>query len=295
MSSMLVALLAAGAVGETEIQAAAPEYRHSSFGVLSTLGIGSGLEGDHLAGELGLQLFGLRAFDRRWLVYWDAALAMKLGGLANQHPYFFFGGGVARATAELGRRLLPEQDWSAYLSLRGAGSVSVLGTPGLSLSGLNTLNNSDGFGGVTAGALARASLGASYLSGGGHASFVLALFFQESLRAPRTNTPGRAFSEVGLSARLDLEESFTLAVEAVLGTTPQVGDAALHATTQTSHVEASGFLRKTFHNGVWLGLAASFGRDTARVVYEGGGAFDTARPPDFAVTASLGLPVGVKP
>jgi hypothetical protein len=286
--NLALALLAAASVETTA--AAEPELHHSSFGVLADLGIGSGLAGDHLAGDLGLQLFGLRDYDRRWLLFWDAALTVKLGGLANEHPYMFFGGGVVRASAELGRRLLPDDTWSAYVSLRGAASLALLGAPGV--SNLSTINDADGFGGLTTGATVRASLGPSYLE---HArSLVFALFFQESLRAPRTNTPGLAFTDVGLSLRFDLPERFTLAVEGLVGLTPNAPNAALGLTTQYSHAEASGFLRKTFHNGVWLGLAMSFGRDSARVAYDSGQSFDTARPPDFEVAASFGFPIGVK-
>jgi hypothetical protein len=294
MLPLLLAAVAATPGVESVEAPASPVYRHSSFGVLSALAIGTGLEGDHLSGELGLQVFGLRSFgERRWLVFWDGTLALKLGGLANEYPYRFFGGGVLRASSELGRRVPSAGAWAAYGSVRGAVALQALGTPGVDLWALNTINNSDGFGGATAQGAARASAGASYLALG--TSFVTALFFQQELRAPRSNTPWRAFSELGVSARVDLEERFSIAVEALFGVTPQAFDPALGVSTRTDTLQASGFLRKTFRNQMWLGVSASIGRDGARVGYAGGATFDTARPLDFALAASFGVPVGVKP
>jgi hypothetical protein len=53
-----------------------------------------------------------------------------------------------------------------------------------------------------------------------------------------------------------------------------------------------GYLRKTFHNGIWFGLAASYGRDTHQLSYDAGQTFNSAQPPTFLAALQFGLPIG---
>jgi hypothetical protein len=285
------AALADEVVDTAELHAAIPpQYRYSQFGPLLSAEIGSALSGDHLAGDLGLQTFGVREFNRTSLAFWDAALTGRLGGFANQHPFFFFGGGSFRGSGELGRRIVPQATWSAYLSGRLDGDLTIMATPTTGIGTLNTINNTDGFGGITADLGARFSGGVSYLKD--RRSFVVTLFLQESLHAPRTIAPGYAFTEGGLKARYDIADSFTLWVEGVLGTTPAVGNAALNLATRTVDMNVSGQLRKTFHSGLFLGLSVSYGRYVHILNYSGGSTINAAEPPTFLTLAYVGFSFG---
>jgi hypothetical protein len=271
-----------------------PRYHYSSFGPMLSVDLGSGMPGDHLAGDLGFQTFGVREFNRTWLSFWDAALAVRLGGLANQHPFFFFGGGTGRGSGELGRRIVPENDWSPYVSGRLDGDLTIMATPSANgLSGLNMINNSDGFGGITGNLNARLSGGISFLRQ--RRSFVATLFLQEALRAPRTYTPGYAFTEGGLLARYDIADSFTLWVEGIVGSTPETANTALAATERTITMNVSGALRKTFGNGIWFSVGLSYGRDTHTLSYTNGQSYGSAQPPTFLAAVALGIPLGGKP
>jgi hypothetical protein len=267
------------------------KFKTSSFGPMLSLGIGSGLSGDYLVGELGFQMFGVRELSREWIVYWDAAIAFRTGGLGNEHPYFFFAGGSAHGIGELGRRFFANNPWSPYLSVRGQGHISLMADPSVGM--LDTINDSAGFGGLVADASLRVSAGASYLDS--RHLFVVTIFAQEQLRGPEGITSGDAFTEAGLSVRYDIADSFAIYVEGIYGAAPATFRPGLNTRDSTSRMEASGFLRKLFHNGIWLALAVSYGRDTDTLSYDGGGTFFSANPPDFAVTASFGVPIGVRP
>jgi hypothetical protein len=168
-----------------------------------------------------------------------------------------------------------------------------MATPSVGVSGLNMINNSDGFGGVTANLAPRLSGGMSFLRQ--RRSFVVTLFLQETLRAPRTYTPGYAFTEGGLLARYDVADSFTIWVQGVLGLTPESVDTKLNATTRTFDMYLSGSLRKTFHNGIWLQVNLSYGRDTHTISYAGGLSYNTALPPNFLGGLAFGIPLGGRP
>jgi hypothetical protein len=259
------------------------------FGPQLLAGLEARSSGDVLLGELGVRLFGLRALDdRRWLQLFDGELGFRGGVLANQHPYTDFFGGRISADFEQGYRFSPGQTWSPFLSARANARLQVMGHPGLPLSQLNLINSSDGFGGITLDGNVRVSGGFSLLNGG--QSLLLTAFVQEALRAPRLTASGAAFTEFGLSLRSDGSRSFVIGVEALGGLTPTATNSELAFTEQSFRLEASGFLRKMFENGLWLGLSVSYGRDSHHQLYtQSKTAFDTINAPDFSALLSFGF------
>jgi hypothetical protein len=265
-------------------------YHYSSFGPMLTAELGSSMSGDHVAGQLGFQTFGLKTSNRTWLTFWDADIAVRLGGFGNEHPFFFFGGGSGHGMGELARRVLPQSKWSPYISGRLEGDLSVMATPVTSINTLNTINSTDNFGGIVADAAARLTIGMSYLKA--RRSFVVSVFLQESLHAPRIVQPGYAFTEGGLLGRYDIADSFTLFVEAILGTTAPANIPGLNATNRTVDMNVAGTLRKQFKNGIWFAAQLSYGRYTHQVVYATGGTYYPADPPVFTAVLAFGIPLG---
>jgi len=290
---VLLAVLTTSLCWSAEVAPAPPTeelpYRDITLSPMVTAGLGLGLVGDDLVGELGARTVGLEALDgKHWLVQWDGLLAFRGGVLASTNPYASFLGGSGHGFAELGYRFQPESSRSGYLAGRLAANLQVMAHPGLPMSELNTLNNSDGFGGVTLDGAVRVAGGVSLLDG--DRSLLLVGFLQEALVAPGLVTGGAAFTEVGLGTRFDLARSFTVVVEALVGSTPPVPNAALQATDSTIRLQVIGEVRKTFASGVWLGLAGSYTRDSDRLVYTVPAvAYDSARPGTIAVTLSFGV------
>lgn len=295
---VLLAVLAAAVCWAAEPPPAAslseeePEpYRDVTLSPTLTGGLGLGLIGDHLVGELGARTLGLEVmYGRRWLLQWDGLVAFRGGVLANTIPYTSFLGGSSHGFAELGFRFQPQSPRSAYLGGRLAANLQVMAHPGVAMSELSTLNNSDGFGGVTLDGAGRVAGGVSLLDG--ERSLLLVGFLQEALVAPGLVTKGAAFTELGLGARFDLAERFSVCLEALVGSTPLVANPALELSNQTIRLQAGGELRKTFTSGVWLGLAASYTRDSHRLVYtvpSGAVTYGSANPGTIAITLSFGV------
>ncbi len=290
-SSVLVpAALAEGPV-VSEATVAQPAramlYDDVSLSPLLTAGLGLGRIGDDLVGDLGAQTFGLRSTSGQWLLQWDGLLGARGGVLANTNPYTSFFGAGARGFAELGYRFTPSQPWSPYLGGRLAANFSVMAHPGTALADLNTLNDSDGFGGVAFDVGLRVAGGVSLLDAG--RSALLVGFVQEALIAPGLVNPGKTFTEFGLGGRFDLPRSFTVSLEGLFGVRPAVRNAGLGSLDQTLRVQVGGGLRKTFGNGVWFGVAASWQRDFDHVTYAGGATYDSSPPGTTTVTLSFGV------
>jgi len=277
-----------------EVTAAAPEpeYNFVSHGLVLGLGIGTSPVGDGLVAQLGGNTFGLRSYDdRRWLLQWEGFLGAKAAILANTWPVALFVGGRAGGMAEFGHRFLSPTRWSPYLGGRLSANLQLMAHPGLAFDALNTLNASDGVGGVTASGGARVAAGASFLES--ERSLLLVAFVQEGLRAPGIITPGAAFTEGGLAARFDLGRSLSLSAEAFGGFTVASTNDALHFTDQLFVLGASGSVRKTFDSGLWLSLAVSVARDSHHVVYTATKtAYDSINPPFFDVLLAFGVPLG---
>ena len=298
-------VLAAGSSAEalSEVPTNDAPYHDSSLSPVLTGGLGLGPIGDDLVGELGGRALGLATVGRRWLLQWDGLVAFRGGVLASTNPFASFFGGTGHGFAELGHRFQPEGSWSGYLGARLAANLQVMAHPGVALSLLSTLNNSDGFGGVTLDGAVRIAGGVSLIDGGvsrieDTRSLLLVVFLQEALIAPGLVTAGAAFTELGLGARFDLVRSFTGSLEVLVGSTPALTNQALQLTDETIRVQVGGELRKTFGNGVWLGVAVSYTRDSDHLVYTAPGgtrAYDSAHPGMLAATISLGVALGRSP
>jgi hypothetical protein len=258
------------------------------LGPTLTAGLDAGAVGDALLGEVGLQAFSLRHDRAHWLLLWDALVAAKGGVLGNERPYTSMVGGRAAGAFEAGYRFREELGWSPYLSGRLAANLQVLGHPGLSLAELNTINDSDGVGGVTANGAVRVAGGFSLLERA-H-SVLLVAFVQEAFISPGTVRSGAAFTELGVGARIDLARSLTAGLEVFGGLAPVAHTQTLNLNSQTYHLEIGGFVRKTFGNGVWLSLALSWGRDSSRLEYlDTGTVYNSIQAASFAATLGVGI------
>jgi hypothetical protein len=243
--------------------------------------------GDAILGELGGAWGGLRAFpDRLWIMQWDVLATLKAGVLGSEHPYLFLIGPHGSSWVE-GDRRFGLAKTTFYLGARVSGDASSLGNP--DVKSFAAINSVDGVGGIVARGSARITGGASYLDA--KHSLLVGLFVQEELDAPEINTPSYAFAELGLSARFDVARSFMGSVEGLCGITPTRGDATRSTTDSTMRCSVAAAFRKIFANGVWLGATLSYERDTDHLVYAGGGTYDTASAPTFAVALSLGVPL----
>jgi hypothetical protein len=293
-SPLLAAILAASAAA-AQVNAvpsgleAGAGYADVSLGPVLTAGLGLGLTGDHLVGELGAQTLCLRALaDDRWLLQWDATAAFRAGVLANTYPFAPFLGGSAHGFVELGHRFSAASAWSPYLGGRLAANLQVMSHVTRGIAELDTLNNNDGFGGVPFDGALRVAGGVSYLAGG--TSLVLSAFAQEMLVAPGRVLAGLALTEFGVSARFDLQQSFVVSLDALAGFTPVIANDALHTTNQKVRLGVSGTLRKSFGDTFWMGLSASYSRDSDHLVFtQAGTAYDSAHPGTTSVTLAFGL------
>jgi hypothetical protein len=287
---MLALGATAGWAEEAEVAApdAPPAYRQVDTSAVLNAGIGAGLIGDFIVGELGLESRGLRTLDTALLIQWDALLAVRMGELANSRPYTFFAGGTGRGAVELGRRFAPHSAWSPYLGVRLAAQLQALAPPGVSGGDLDTINNSDGFGGLLLQGSLRGTGGLSYLTA--RHSLLVVGFIQERLRAAQTVAPSAAFTDFGLSLRFDIAGSWTLFVEGAVGVTRAVYSPPLRLTDQTTEAFANGGFRKWFQNGLWLGLQIGYGRELHHVIYlESQTEYGSVGPPNFTATASFGF------
>ena len=168
--------LLALALGAGSARADDPPFVTIAQGAVLSVNAGASQVGDHLVGGLGVQSNGLRSSNRRWLLQWDALAVARGGWLANQHPYRLFVGARGHGSGELGLRLSPvgavgrledlevsSSAWSPYFGGRLDASIAAMTHPGVAFSALDTINNSDGFGGLTSSGFIRAVGGLSLL------------------------------------------------------------------------------------------------------------------------------------
>jgi hypothetical protein len=250
------------------------------------------MAGDTLMFELGGQWAGLRVVrDRRWLLQWDALVAVRGGYLANQHPYLFLIGGHELAWGEAGFRFWAPRRWSPYAGLRLGNELMLMKHPGLAWSDIDTVNSVDRVGGTVAAGLIRVTFGASWLDG--QRSWLVLAFIQEELNAAETNTPAQAFAGVGVGARFDVARSLSASVEASWGVASERRDSLRALTDQTSRSAGALTFRKTFANEMWAGLSTFIARDSDHIVYfVTGNVYDTANAPRFGVSLLYGFPIG---
>ncbi len=259
-------------------------------GAIVGLSLVSSTAGDAVLGDVGGAWSGLRSLEGgRWLLDWDLSLTFRTGYAANAIPGIFLLGGRTGASAELGFRTAPSTSWSPYLGLRLGGELSVVGHPGLPLSQLSTYNDLDGLAGVTAAGGVGLAMGASFLEE--RRSLRLEVFFQETLRAAGTYTPGYAFGELGVGARYDTERSLTIALEGLVGMAAARRISALGYTDQAWHWRAQAWFRDVFDNGMWLGVVGSVDRIQDEVSYSSGVRFSTGNAPTLSLMITLGIPL----
>jgi hypothetical protein len=295
----LLALLTAAAVTTAApARAQVPEIINASLGPTADFGVGLGMPGDSLMGELGGQFTGVRTFrDRTLLVEWDARLAIVGGVLGNTLPYTGLLGMHAAGTGEVGYRWLADRRFSPYLGVRLGGDLLVTTPPGTAITELDRLNNMDGVGGVNVSGLVRVAFGASLLRPQG--ALLLTAFAQEALRAPGVYTPGLTLSEGGIAVRFDLKRRLTFEIEGLAGRAPPTSIAALDTRDLTSYAEVAALFRKIFANRMWLGVAARFSRAFDERTYGAGAGgrasattYSTADAPTLAVHLTYGIPIG---
>jgi hypothetical protein len=265
-------------------------FENVSQGATASFGFGTTPVGDTLLGEVGADWLGLRyASDLHWLMQWDVSLALRLGYLGNQHPYLFLIGPHATAWLEGGYRFASTPGFGPYVGARIGGDASVLGNP--DVAQLDTINAVDGVGGIVARGVGRISAGTAYVDRA--RSVILTVFVQEMLQAAQINTPSRAFTAAGFAARVDLPKSIIATFEGGWGVTPARTNALLGTTDQTSRGWFAFTLRKIFKNGMWVGGAVTFERDTDHIVYETTRTttFDTGDAPRFSISLTYGLPL----
>jgi hypothetical protein len=285
------ALTSTAARAEEGCLAPIPPVDNTVRGAIVDGGMGTSMVGDSLMLELGGQWAGLRSYrGRRWLLQWDALLAVRGGYLANEHPYLFLIGGHELAWAELGRRFAATNDWSPYAGLRLGNELALMKHPGLGWADFDTVNSVDRVGGTVAAEVIRLDVGTSFLDD--PHSLLLVAFLQEELHAAETNTPSQAFLGVGLGARYDLASRLSASAEASWSVAPERRDSLRGFTDGTTHVAASLMVRKTFRNGMWASLSTLLMRDTDHIVYYGtGNVYDTANAPQFGASLLYGAPV----
>lgn len=283
---MRASLLAFGFV--TLVASRASAFENVARGAFIDGGFATSAAGDAITGEVGGESLGIRtSCDGRFVMQWDALLALKAGILGNTHPYLFLVGPRALAWVEGGWLIRHRSTFSGYLGARVSGAAQLLGNP--DVSRFDEINAADGTGGASARGALRLSAGGASIRG--TTALIVTLFGQEELQAPTTNYPSYAFTELGVSLRYDVEKSMMLSLEGLFGVTPSSTDVLRGFTDQTSRIGASGSFRKIFINGMWLGLSLSIERDTDHIQLSGGSGFDTGNAPVFASTIFFGLPL----
>jgi hypothetical protein len=283
--SVLAYASAARATGGEE-----PRFDNRVHGAFLGAGFGASAVGDALMGELGGESAGLRSFaERRTLLAWDVRLAAKGGYLGNQHPFLFLLGVHSTAWVEYGVRFTHHGAWSPYVGGRLGSELQLMGHPGLAGSAFDTINSVDGVGGVVAGGTLRVDAGASLLDE--TRSLLLLAFAQEQLQAPRTNTPGLAFTQGGLGARFDIAGSVIAELDGVWGVAATREDPLRGLHDQKARLGVSGSFRKIFANGMWLGATLLWMHDTDTVAYDGGLTYGTGDAPTVDFEVFFGVPL----
>jgi len=270
------------------------EFRHLSFGPFFSAELGTSTAGYDLAGNLGLQSFRLTSSEHTYLLGWDLQLALRAGGLANTHTNQFFIGATGQGAVDLHHRLRAQSHWSPVVGAGVGAGLLVLGSPGTPLSQLSTINSVDGYGGVVPFGTVRAGVGLSWLKG--QRAFLIEVLFQELLRGSGVVAPFAAFSEGGLSARLDFAGNFSAIVEAFYGVTPDAGISGLQAHYQSRRIELDVKVRKTFANRWWVGALFELSQEGAITTYEVSKTqFVSTQAPVFRFGLAVGLPIGGEP
>ncbi len=287
-----IGVLAAALSISLSIASSAHAFENVTRGATASFGFGTTPVGDTIMGELGGDWLGLRASrDLRWVMQWEVLATVKGGYLGSEHPFLFLIGPHLASWVEGGVRTSNTTGFSPYLGARIGGDVQLLGNP--DVAHLDQINSVDGVGGVTAQGWARVTAGGSFLDA--RRSVLLVAFVQELLQPSRINTPSRAFTGFGASLRVDSPRSITATLEGGFSLTPSRDDALRGLSDTTTRAWIGASARKIFGNGMWIGGALTYERDTDHVAYTNGTTFDTAAAARFNVSIFYGLPLWRSP
>lgn len=248
--------------------------------------IGTGIYGDSLTGNVGIQSYGLRQLRSPWLVSWNGEAELVLGGVAYEHPFYWLYGASLDSHGEGGWRMLPGRAWSPYLSVGLDGALSAITEPGVPFDQGATINNLDGLGGVIGTADVRIGLGASFL--GPRDSILAELQPLAEIDSAQSNLPFQEYYGLALHARYDRQGRFVAIGEASYAETPAQGNAALGTTTTSGRwtLAASALEKLGRHWFVGGGLEVS--RTATDLDYTGENSYDTNEPVDFRFSLLVG-------
>jgi hypothetical protein len=245
--------------------------------------VGTGIYGDELTGNIGIQSLGLRDFDRRWLVSWDGDAELVVGGLAYEHPYYWVYGAQGAAQGEGGLRLMPNHAVSPYVSVALQASLSGVAAAGISATDLNNL---DGFGGVIGVLGARLGLGASFL--GPRQSLILEVQPTAEVDSAQSNLPLLSYFGGALHARYDRRDSFVAIGEAGYAVTPAQNQVALGLTQTSGRWTLSGSALKKFGRHYFGGLGVTVSRTATQDSYATGQSYTSDTPVDARFSLLFG-------
>jgi hypothetical protein len=238
--------------------------------------IGTGIYGDELTGNLGIQSLGLRDFDRRWLVSWNGDAELVLGGVAYEHPFFVAYGAQGAGQGEGGLRILPGAWVSPYVSVGVDSSLSAVTEPGVAFDRTQYVNDLDGFGGVIGTADLRLGLGASFLSP--RQSLILEAQPLAEVDSAESNLPLLSYFGGALHARYDRRNSLVLIGEASYAVTPAQNDAALETSSVSGRWRLSASAVKKLGRHYFAGVGLSVSRTATQLSYSGGQSYTIDTP-----------------
>jgi hypothetical protein len=240
--------------------------------------VGTGIYGDELTGNLGIQSLGLRDFDRRWLLSWNGDAELVLGGVAYENPYDWAYGAQGEAHGEGGFRILPNRPISPYVSAGLDASLSAVTEFGIPFDRVQLVNNLDGFGGVVGLADVRLGLGASFL--GPRQSLIIEAQPLAEVDSAEANLPLLPYLGGALHARYDRRDSFVAIGEVYYAVTPAQNDAALGTSSVTGRWILSANALKKFGRHFFGGLGLSVSRAATQLAYSTGQSYTSDTPVD---------------
>jgi hypothetical protein len=248
--------------------------------------VGTGIYGDDLIGNLGIQSLGLRAYDRRWLLSWKGDATLILGGVAYETPYDWAYGAQVVAYGEGGLRILPSRVISPYVSAGVDGTLSAVTEIGTPFDQTWLLNNLDGFGGFIGMGDVRLGLGASFL--GTRQSLIVEVQPLAEVDSAQTNLPLLSYFGGALRVRYDRRDSLMAIGELLYAVTPAQTDAALGISSVSGRWSASVGAVKKFSRHYFAGIGASVSRTATELSYSTGQSYDTDTPVETRIWLLFG-------
>ena len=248
--------------------------------------VGTGIYGDDLVGNFGVQSLGLRDFDRRWLLTWNGEAALVFGGVAYEPTYDVAFGAQGAVHGEGGFRLLPARTISPYVSVGVDGSLSAVTEPGTPFDQTQYLNNLDGFGGVIGMGDVRAGLGASFL--GTRQSLIIEVQPLAEVDSAEANLPLLSYFGGALHVRYDRRDSLVAIGELSYAVTPALADAALGTSSVSGRWTASVSAVKKFRRHYFVGIGASVSRTATELSYSTGQSYATDTPVETRIWILFG-------